>query len=73
MVAGSRLHLIGGATVDVDQTPEDSARLLGAQRGATTRTTWGTAALQRDAKPILVNPQAVAYVERRPDKGMVAG
>lgn len=58
---GSRIHLIGGEHVDVDNLPEDAAKQLNASEGY--------AGLQCNAKPILVNPAAVAYIEQAPSKG----
>jgi len=65
----ARLHFLSGAKVDVSQDPEDAARLLWGEKGGDDAHDMGYAALQSPkAKPILVNPAAVAYVDDAPDK-----
>jgi hypothetical protein len=65
--AGARLHLIGGKHLDVAQTPEDAARLLWGKNSGDDAHDMGYAALQDgDVQPVLVNPQAVAYVTAAP-------
>lgn len=66
---GARLHFIGGSHVDVDQLPEDAARMLWGREDGDDAHDMGYAPLQYKGKPVIVNPAAVAYVEREPGKG----
>jgi hypothetical protein len=66
-MSGATLHLIGGGAVLVDQTPNDAARLLWGRDSGDDAHDMGFASLQYDAKPILVNPRAVAYIEPAAD------
>jgi hypothetical protein len=64
---GARLHLLDGAKIDVAQLPKDAARLLWGNESGDDAHDMGYAALQNtDAKPLLVNPHAVAYITETP-------
>jgi len=67
-MAGAVLHLIGGQTRVVDQLPEDAARLLWSKQHGVDASDMGYAALQYKAKPILVNPAAVAFITEAPSQ-----
>jgi hypothetical protein len=65
--AGARLHLIDGKDIDVAQPPESAARLLWGKESGDDAYDMGYAALQDDdAQPVLVNPEAVAYITPAP-------
>jgi hypothetical protein len=68
----ARLHLIDGNTLDVEQTPEDVARLLWGRGDGDDAHDMGYAALQKRRGTVMVNPAAVAYVEAAPSKTMRA-
>jgi hypothetical protein len=64
---GARLHLINGEQLDVAQLPQDAARMLWGNDAGDDAHDMGYAALQSpDAKPMLVNPRAVAYITEGP-------
>lgn len=71
-MAGTRLHFDGDSTLDVEQLPEDAARMLWgtpteSAPGAFDAHEIGYAALQVDGGTVYVNPARVAYVSARPE------
>ena len=64
MAQGSRLHLLNGEKVYVEQLAEDAARMLWGTHVGDDAHDMGYAALHTTARrTIRVNPQAVMFVE----------
>jgi len=63
VAARATLHLVSGGTVDVAEDPTTAAQKLWSHKPGSDVPDMGYAAMQTpDAKPVNVNPQAVACV-----------